>query len=187
MEGSNGQPIVTASCRLTRKAYRRFFFHWLLDNRKSYYVSLSFCLLISVAFAYFYLKDNGLYGFLFLFWLFFIFLLPKRHFDQHREMYEAETIYVFFEDHLRSRCAAMGTIHYKATPYENFSAAAETKSAFYLTLRIRKPELYCWRDQYDPDPYNASVILDKQCLTDGQAAALRDLLARKFGEKFRSL
>ena len=190
-EQNNEQPIVTVSSHVTHMAYVKFFWRWMLRYRKSFLVLLAVALLL-LALSFW---ENLTFESLFLARQFLIFLpwigvfYMVSRYGSHREMYEAKTAYAFYENRLRSHCVVLGTMHYKVTPYERFAAAVETKSAFYLMLPARKIKRYSsYRgDNYDPDPYGTSVILDKKHLTEEQATVLRELFTRKFGEKFKAL
>jgi len=183
------QPIVALSVSVTPKTYYKFFWHWMLRFRKSYFFYLALLLLLFALLVLLALSARGsLSDVIYLAALFPTILLaniPSRY-GRHREMYQAETLYGFYEDHLKSRCTVMGTLHYRATPYENYTLAIETKSAFNLLLPARKFMRNANCDYYDPDPYGTSAILAKDQLTAEQQQALRELFARKFGEKFKT-
>jgi len=184
------QPIVTLSVSVTQKAYRKFFWHWIWHNRKGYCVSLaiSFLMLMLFMVLFAWLDRDNAHRYVWYMYL-LIFLLQayssSRLYNQHQAMYRKQTTYAFFEDHFSSRCDAMGTRHYKATLYASCKAA-EAKSAFYLYYDRKRARPPYGGESVDPDPYNASAILDKEYLTEEQQQALRELFARKFGEKFIS-
>jgi len=183
-ESTKEQPIAVTTSSVARKAYYKFYWYWAAHHRVSFIVYLVLLvLLLALTIWLAFIRDKTAMIIPML-WL-LMFYLPKRYFDKHHEMYEAETVHAFYEGHLRSRCTVAGTIHYRATPYTTFKAAVETKSSFYLTLGTRKPQSINWADYYDPDPYGASVILDKQCLSEEQVQSLRELFGRAFGERFR--
>jgi len=188
-EQNSAQPILMITNRVTPKAYEKFFMHWMRRRRKGYFIYWGIVLLLIAAGVFLGLVNEH-YGALSILSSFlvlcFTLYLPKRYYDNHREMYRSQTTYAFYEAHFYSSCDAMGTRHYKATPYVNCKAA-ETKSAFYLSLPARPFEAFYWGDYFDPDPYGASAILDKRCLTEDQQQVLRELFARKFGEKFKAL
>jgi len=182
------QPIGTLSASVTRETYWRFFLLWMLRRRKSYFVNFGLLLLLAataIVLMFVTGKTEILAGvFPLLLVEAFMLMLPKRYYDQHREMYQNQTVHAFYEAHFHSSCDAMGTRHYKVTPYEH-CYAEETKWAFYLTFPARRFEAFYWGDYFDPDPYNASAILDKQNLTAEQQQTLRYLFTRKFGKKFK--
>jgi hypothetical protein len=185
-EQNSKQPILIITSRVTPKAYRRFFRHGVSHFHKRYWVSLALCLffLALLTAANIWLIKNGSYEFTSI-WLLVILIAlysPGRFYYMHRAMYKSETHYAFYEAHFCSYCDVLGTRHMKATPYQN-CRAAETKSAFYLYRAAKRsppPDPY-GNDIADPDPYGASVILDKEQLSPEQQQALRELLARKYG------
>jgi len=189
-EQNNTQPILMLTSRVTQKAYTKFFFHWMSCNRKGYLISLAIVVLLLVflmALLTWRIIDgsNDYVPFLFLPLYFIKSLLPGRFYYMHREMYRSLTYYAFYEAHLYASCDVMGTRHYKATPYKHFTAG-ETKSAFYLYCAVKRTPQPPYADEFiDPDPYGASVILDKEQLSPEQQEALRALFAEKFGEKFK--
>jgi len=180
------QPIVTLSVNVMPKTYIKFFFHWMRRYRKSYFVLMAlYALLLALTVILWRIIDGAdMYFPLFLIMLLVQSYLPRHFHDNHREIYRSQTTYAFYEAHFYTSCDARGTKHYKATPYANCQAA-ETKSAFYLSMHARRFERFYWGDYFDPDPYNASAILDKQYLTEEQQRALRELFKRKFGPNFK--
>jgi len=189
---TNEQPLLMLTSRVTHKEYIKFFWRWMLRYRKGYIGLLAFMLVFLVLYITAAVWHKRKYGdslfsgaSLWAFWPTITVLLISRYARQ-REMYQAETLFAFYEDHVKSRCAVLGTAHYKATFYENFASAIETKSAFYMMLHARKIIRGISNDYYDPDPYGASVILDKEQLSPEQQQALRTLFAVKFGEKFKT-
>ncbi|MCL1952302.1 MAG: YcxB family protein [Oscillospiraceae bacterium] len=89
---------------------------------------------------------------------------PKKIFNDGKAMFAVECHYSFFAERLIAEVP-----HYHcAVGYAHYTEARESKSSFYL----KKPE-------------GTYVQLPKKCFTDEQAAALRELFARKFGEKFK--
>ena len=79
------------------------------------------------------------------------------------------TTYTFFENVLQTQGGELFVRTQELLQYELFGKCYETRHAFYMTR-----------------PRGGIIILDKNCFGEAQAATLRELFARKFGEAFRS-
>jgi len=178
------QAIVTLSVSVSHKTYRKFFLRWMWHRCKVYFTYLSLYILLFVAVILLIFIKPSVASALPLMISLMQYLLPRHFYAKHFEIYQGQTTTEFCETHYRSRCNAMGTVHDRVTPYEHCTAM-ETQSAFYLYYhKKRRWPLYTERS-FDPDPYNASAILDKEYLTDEQQQTLRELFTRKFGESFK--
>ena len=118
----------------------------------------------------------GLYAFAALFVLHSLYVsviafrVEMRSWKKYQRHYEADSHEIFFEEYILTHKELPEVASNNRIRYEHYAQAVETKSAFYLTLAMDK---------------NQHGILPKQCMTDDQIAALRDLFARKYGAKFK--
>jgi len=94
---------------------------------------------------------------------------PRRGFKQLHGKSSTVTCTAFFEDYFAYTATGENTSRSGSFRYENVVAAYETAIAFYFNYTDKN-----WG------------FLPKKFLAPGQAEALRDLLARKFGERFNS-
>ena len=86
-----------------------------------------------------------------------------------REAQPQPAIFTFYEDQLQIQGGTKLTQGTQQVQYAFYNKVYETKYAFYLSHG------------------SSAQIMDKKYLTEDQAAALRALFARKFGDKFRRI
>ena len=184
------RPIITVKqAWITQRLYSRFFRQWMLRYHKASIAAQSVALVIFIgllAAALWVLRARLLEAAFPLTLVSFVLInnLFAPRYVRKRELYYADTDYDFGETCVYSRRMILGTLHSKVTPYEKFGSAIETKAAFFLFMPRRRVR---YADKFDPDPYGANVILDKQALPPEQQQALRELFARKFGERFKGM
>jgi len=119
----------------------------------------------------------GLYSFSALFFMFFLYISVMefraaiRSYKKHQRYHEADSHEVFYEEFIHTHMELPEITSDHQIRYSYYAEAIETKSAFYLTLTHDK---------------NQHGIFPKKYITEDQTAALRDLFARKFGERFKT-
>jgi len=154
------------------------------QNWALYLVGAFIGLLLSTSKISDYLADNFLSIFLALISMLFILFIVafrkvKKDFKQ-----AIESTCAFYESYLFLSYTALEILVQKGIPY-SVCLAQETQDAFYLQYPTEpntgRNSLRLANTNYD------NVILDKQQLTEEQQQALRELFARKFGEKFKSI
>ncbi|MCL2298964.1 MAG: YcxB family protein [Firmicutes bacterium] len=92
----------------------------------------------------------------------------RRGFKQHGKSFISERT-AFFEDYYATVTACQNSNHEASYRYDDIVMAYETAAAFYL----KKSTGRRWH------------FIPKKFLAPGQAELLRELFARKFGEKFK--
>jgi len=85
------------------------------------------------------------------------------------ESRQLPTTYTFYENVLQTQGGMLFVRTLELLQYELFGKCYETKHAFYMTA-----------------PRRGTIILDKNCFGEAEAAALRELFAREFGKNFKS-
>ena len=170
------QPIVEVSILADKQDYKRYYWYWIFRERPWYpALSLLYCIILFLYAAWKVLTlgaDGWYYALipLLVFPIFAVLLMtkPGRHYRRHRDSFDTGAIYSFFEDHFSVRISEKDSQTYIDAGYERYLWVAETASAFYLKKANRD-----------------YVYFPKKCFAEEQTAALRELFARKFGEKFK--
>ena len=120
------------------------------------------------------LWGTGFFLFLYLAFTFYFaymaYFVVKRSYKTYQRAHEADCHEVFYEDYILSRKELPEVASESRIRYDYYTEAVETQSAFYLTIAMGK---------------NTHGILPKSYMTPEQIDALRELLARKFGDKFK--
>ena len=111
-----------------------------------------------------------LYSLLTVFLIVYSATAPRRIFNKTRGKNPTITSTAFFEDYFAFSAVNQNSTRNGSFRYESVAKAYETATAFYLQ-QSTKTEWY---------------FLPKKFFAPGQAEALRDLFARKFGERFKS-
>jgi len=196
MEENREQPIVSITTRLDYEEYKKYanFVHFKEKEFKSVVLSTLFILIpIGFLFLVIYwglklIEVSFLGAAMGIFWGTGIFLIlfmaqqlcfgyiaftaVMRTYKQYRRLHEADSHEIFYEDYLLTSCELPEITSNSRISYDYYAEVIETESAFYLAHAIGK---------------NKHGIFPKRYMTPEQQQALRELLMRKFGEKFKGI
>ena len=170
-ERKDEQPILKAVIRIDERDFKACYWYWARREQAGRLWSL--CLfsvtILACGVLGFVFKNYGL-GILMPAWGLFLFVRritePKRKYRKYYAADDTQTTYTFHEDHYFLADSGWGDDIEVKQQYSRYTCAEETKTAFYLKARA--------------DCAN----LPKHCFTEEQISALRELFARKYGEKF---
>ena len=180
-EQNNAQPIVEVTVELDRESHRRFawfaWFHWPQSIATLIFVFVFLpAALVGIYIAAFSRPSAALAGAasgisaMFIYCVVLILTHPRRAFLKIEKQCPTPNTFTFFDSHVEARGGTQYTQGTEQMQYELFVKAYETAHAFYLVLRV---------------PKDKAFLLDKKFFDDEKVAALRELFARKFGEKFK--
>ena len=182
MEEQNAeQAIVEVETPKDWPSFRRYY--WFTSIRSplmAIYYSLFF--ILSPAFILYLVIGFAIYGELDLLWdwmriivpliLMAVYLLvrPRYLYMRRKKHFGEPDTHIFYEEHTTVSSSGGNMLGYNQdVTYDYFRQAYETKHMFYL-----KTQNGGW------------YFIDREFLDPGQAQALRDLFARKFGERFKT-
>jgi len=179
-EQNNAQPIVEVTVELDREAHRRFswfsWFHWPKSIATLIFVFLlqptALAIILIAAFSK---PGAALAGAasgcsaVFLYCIMLILTHHRRAFRKIEKQCPTPNTFTFFDSHVETRGGTQFAQGTEQMQYELFVKVYETAHAFYLVLRV---------------PKDTAFLLDKKFCDAGQAAALRELFARKLQAKF---
>jgi len=176
-EQSGERAVVEATIQIGLDDYKAYYWYWMRRERPWWPWLMGVFLASAVLYPIWaFVSMNytrAIYSaLLFAFALYIAisaFTRPARTYKKNRAAFDAVAVYAFFEDHLCVRISDRGSDTQVTAQYSRYLWAAETGAAFYLKT-----------------PDRNYINLPKHCFTESQAAALRELFARTFGDRFKS-
>ena len=173
MDERNEQAIVELTIHINLDDYKAYHWYWMRKEKPwwPWLMGIFLALVLLCAVWSYELPERSVPLIVFgLALAIGAFTRPRRIYKKKRAAFDAHASYVFFEDHLYVQVNDRGSDNEITAQYSRYLWVAETKSAFYLKT-----------------PDKNYIILPKHCMAPEQINALRELLARKFGERFKGM